>query len=196
MTATIFLVRHAAHDHVGRTLSGRLPDLALSAEGRAQAAGLARRLSGQAFDLVQSSPVLRARETAEILSGGAEVEIVPALEEIDFGEWTGLDFAALDDDPRWRRWNAERGAAQVPGGERMRDAQARIVTHVDAVAEARPGAAVLMVTHCDLIRAAVAHYLGLPLDNLLRFDIEPASVTKLAVGSWGGRVQTLNEVVE
>ena len=50
-----------------------------------------------------------------------------------------------------------------------------------------------MVTHSDMIRAAVAHVLGLPLDNLLRFEVEPASITRIVAGDWGTKLSTLNE---
>jgi broad specificity phosphatase PhoE len=52
---------------------------------------------------------------------------------------------------------------------------------------------VVAVSHCDIIRGLIAYYLGLPLDNLLRFDIDPASVSRLMVGSWGARVISVNE---
>lgn len=199
MTATIFLVRHAAHGHIGKTLSGRQPDLALSDEGREQAAKLGRALWAHKFARLQSSPVLRAQQTAQAICDAADrpcvIETVPALEEIDFGDWTGRDFAALDMDPQWQQWNAHRSRARAPGGETMIEAQARAVAHIEAAAVAHPGAEIAMVSHCDIIRAAIAHYLGLVLDNILRFDIDPASISRLAVGSWGGRVLTVNEVV-
>ena len=50
-----------------------------------------------------------------------------------------------------------------------------------------------MVTHCDIIRGVLCHYLGLPFDNLLRFDIDAASVSTLIVGTWGARVAGMNE---
>jgi broad specificity phosphatase PhoE len=49
------------------------------------------------------------------------------------------------------------------------------------------------VSHCDVIRGIIAHHLGLPLDNLLRFDVDPASVSRLQLGDWGGRVMSVNE---
>jgi broad specificity phosphatase PhoE len=50
-----------------------------------------------------------------------------------------------------------------------------------------------MVTHCDIIRAVIAHVLGLSLDHILRFDIDPASISRLAVGDWGAKILSLNE---
>jgi broad specificity phosphatase PhoE len=49
------------------------------------------------------------------------------------------------------------------------------------------------VTHCDLIRALVATVLGLPLDNLLRFEVDPASVTRIEAAPGWARLLTLNE---
>ncbi len=49
-------------------------------------------------------------------------------------------------------------------------------------------------SHCDVLRALVAHYLGLPLDNLLRFEIDAGSVSRVEVGAWGGRVLGVNEL--
>jgi broad specificity phosphatase PhoE len=49
------------------------------------------------------------------------------------------------------------------------------------------------VTHCDIIRGVIAHYLGLSLDNILRFDVEPASISTIEINRWGGRVRSINE---
>ena len=68
MSARIFLVRHAAHDNVGQYLAGRMPGVALGEAGRAQARRLARRLSRERIDRIQSSPVQRTRETAQAIA--------------------------------------------------------------------------------------------------------------------------------
>lgn len=198
LTATIFLIRHAAHAHLGQVLSGRMPGIALSADGARQAERLATSLSSARFAAVHTSPVQRARETAAAIVFARNVRPVvsEALDEIDFGGWTGKTFAELDGDDGWRRWNDARGSAVATDGESMAAARGRIVAHIDKIAQAFAGSAVAFVTHCDLIRAAVAHYLALPLDCLLNFDIDPASVSRLAVGDWGGRVLSVNETAD
>ena len=75
----------------------------------------------------------------------------------------------------------------------MPEAVMRAVGHVEAVARRDWAGAVVCVSHCDVIRGVIAHYLGLGLDNLLRFDVEPGSVSTLLVGGWGGRLVTLNK---
>jgi probable phosphoglycerate mutase len=189
------LIRHAAHGHIGTTLSGRSEGLPLTADGRRQAQRLARLLASRPADAVHSSPVQRARETAAAIAGecGREVEAVEALDEIDFGDWTGRRFAELAGDPAWTRWNTMRSQATPPGGESMAAAQRRALRHLRETARRFTDGTVAMVTHCDIIRAIVAAVLGLSLDQILRFDCDPASVSRIAIGDWGEKVLTLNE---
>lgn len=188
----MLLARHGSHAEVGTVLSGR-SEIGLSDRGRAEAARLADRLSGTALAAVQSSPRRRARETAEIVADGRglTVEIVDALDEIDFGDWSGRSFAALGDDPAWRAWNAARATSATPAGETMASATARAVRHIQAIDGA--SGPVLCVSHCDVIRGVVAHYLGLGFDSLFAFDIDPASLTTLALHDGAPRVVALNE---
>lgn len=197
MTATVHLVRHAAHADLGQRLSGRTPHVPLSAAGLAQAARLGLRLACEKIAAIHSSPLERARATAAAIAArlGIGIEVAPALNEVDFGRWTGQRFDELHGDPEWTRWNERRASACPPQGETMAAAQSRAVTHVERVAAAHSGQSIVLVSHCDTIRTVIAHYLGLSLDNLLRFDIDPASISSLLVGPWGGRVVCLNEKV-
>lgn len=196
MTATLLLIRHAAHVHLDRLLSGRLPGVALSDEGRAQAGRLGVRLAGEGIDAVACSPLDRTRATAEAIAAacGIAVEPIGGLIEIDMGAWTGRAITELEGDPDWTAWNSARATARIPGGESMAEAQARIVGVLGELAKRGGGRRIAVVSHSDMIRAAIAHVLGLSLDNLLRFDVSPASVTRVVWGDWGARLMTLNEV--
>lgn len=198
MTVTFFLVRHAAHDDVGRYLAGRKPGVRLGAEGRAQAARLGTRMRRERFGRILASPRERTRETAQAIAEATGIEAVEtavALDEIDFGRWSGHDFETLNEDPDWRRWNEDRGRAATPAGETMEHVRFRIVSVMERLqAEARPEAVVL-VSHADVIKAAVCDVLGLPIDRIDRFDIAPASITTLVAGPWGAKLIGLNEVV-
>jgi ribonuclease H / adenosylcobalamin/alpha-ribazole phosphatase len=195
MTATILLVRHAAHSQLGRVLSGRIGDVPLSAAGRVQAQRLARRLGSEQLDAVHTSPVRRARETAQALASVANVaeDVAVSLDEVDFGAWSGKPFADLDDDPLWHAWNSRRSETVPPGGEPMRAVEQRILAYMRNVARQASGRVVAMVSHADVIRAGVAGILGLSLDRILSFDVDPASVTRIIAGHWGERVVSLNE---
>ncbi|MGK2910136.1 MAG: histidine phosphatase family protein [Sphingobium sp.] len=193
MTVQILLVRHAVHAEVGKILTGRGVQVSLSDVGVGQAVRLTDALADRLVAAIQSSPQLRCRETAEILAQrlNATVQIVDALDEIDFGAWTGMGFPELEHDPLWQRWNSERSAAAPPGGENMTQAVGRCVDHLAALTPG-PSQTVLCVTHADIIRGIIAHFLGLSLDNILRFDVDPASVSELLIGPDWARLTSLN----
>ena len=194
MSAILYLARHARHSEVGRVLSGR-SDIALSDDGREQSERLARLCARRGIREIHSSPSPRAWQTAEAIAGplALSVERVEALDEIDFGDWAGRSFAQLDQDPLWSLWNSERDRHTPPGGESMVAAVQRMVSHLEML-EQRGHSHVLCVSHCDMIRGAVAHYLGLGLHRLLRFDIDPASLSVIALSHGEGRILSLNEV--
>lgn len=195
MTTRVFLVRHAAHDNVGSYLAGRTPGVALGVHGSAQARRLARRMGREAIDVIHASPVQRARETAQAIADVArrEVEIAPALEEIDFGSWSNRTFNDLNQDDHWRRWNAARSITATPSGETMLGVQARVFEHVLRTVAAHEGKTIVMVSHADPIRAALGVLIGLPLDRLPALDIAPASISCVDFDPWGAVVRQVNE---
>jgi len=196
---TVFLlVRHAAQDDVGRVLAGRTPGIHLGATGRAQAAALGARLKPEPIDAIHTSPRERTRETAEAIAAAAGLPdplVTEALDEIDFGPWSGRSFDNLNDDPDFRRWNAARSLARTPGGESMLDVQRRALAHMERVAAEAGERTVVLVSHADVIKAVVAHVLGLSTDAWWRFEISPASITRLVLADWGAKLVQLNETV-
>ncbi len=195
---TFYLIRHGANDSVGRGIAGWTPGVHLNANGREQAARLAARLSGKGIAKIYSSPLERARETAAPLGEavGIAVEIREALGEVQFGEWSGEPFSALDRDPRWSRFNAYRSGTRAPGGELAIETQARFVAELESLRAELPDAAVAVVSHADPIRSALAYYLGIPIDLYQRMECRPASVSTLLLGDEGPTVTGLNEVAE
>lgn len=157
----------------------------MTQDGHSQADALAAELSRAAVAAVYASPRLRTRQTAEAVATvhGLPVTVVEALDEIDFGAWTGRSFEELDGQPEWDRWNSWRSLARCPGGESMAEAQDRAAAFVDEVGQRHGGQTVVLVTHCDIIRALLCREHGRSLDDILGFEAEPASVARLAVGA-------------
>lgn len=195
MTATVLLVRHAQHVEFGSVLSGRRRDVALSPEGLEQAAILSDLLGTSAIGAVYSSPRERAWYTAREIADPHDLKVVAEdrIDELDFGSWTGCSFAELEGDAAWSSWNEERATARPPGGESMAEATERAFAFLGEAAADHAGETILAVSHCDIIRGVIARCLGLSLDNLLRFDVDPASVSRISVGNWGTRVMSVNE---
>ena len=192
---TFYLIRHATNDYLNENkIAAWLPGVHLNAEGRKQAAQLAQRLAGEPIRAVYSSPLERARETAEPLAAklGLNVQISEALGEIRFGEWTDQPVKVLDTNPHWRRWNSFRSGTQAPNGDFMIDAQARIVREMIRLRGEHGSSAVALVTHGDPIKAAVAYFVGAPLDLFLRIEVDPASVSIIRLDEDTARIVRLN----
>ncbi len=195
MTTTFFLLRHAAHDDVGSYLAGRSPNVFLGVHGRAQALRLGERMRDETFATIYSSPRERTQETAQAVSLACEVgpvETRDELDEIDFGPWSGKTFIELNRDPAWRRWNSQRSVAITPSGESMEHVRARVCACMRELCTTHPGQGVVLVSHADVIKSAVCHVLGLPVDGGFRFDVEPASISVVAMGDWGAKLIRLN----
>lgn len=219
MTTTVFLVRHAAHEHQGVRLVGRRDDVGLGPERASQLAWLRERFSRERLDAVWSSPLERARTTAEAIAwtlrnsdteasrpdpltagqfarrdvGGSGVIVDEALNELDFGDWTFRTLDELEPDPLWAAWNASKGTTRPPGGESVLDMQARMVGAVDRIRRAHDGGSVAVVGHGDPIKSVLAFHLGAPVTRIDGFDVDHPSVSGLIIGDWGARVLFINE---
>jgi len=180
--AIIYLVRHGQNDMVGKRLAGRLPGVHLNEQGKPQAERLAAELAALPLKAVFASPMERAQETAEPIALRHElpVEIMPALIEIDFGKWEGKRLKALK---HGRLWKVVQGSPQefrFPEGESFLEAQERICQGLAKISEAfKEKDQIVCVGHSDMIRLAIAHFLGLPLENFQRIRIATASISVL-----------------
>lgn len=190
-----FLIRHADNDTSGRALAGRMAGVRLNGAGRRQARALAERFTGARVAAVFSSPLERAVETAEPVATvlGLPVSTREDFHEIEFGEWTGRAFEALADDVHFRRFNALRSCAGAKGGEFMLQAQARMVFGLEKLRLEYPEQSVVVVGHCDLIRAALAHCAGMPLDLMQRLTVDMASVSIVELDECAVRIVAVND---
>jgi len=180
------LVRHGVTQHsLERRFSGsggRL-DPPLVDEGRAQVGAAAAELVARGgADVLVCSPMLRTRQTAEILgrSLGLEPVVVDGLEEGRFGEWDGATFAEVM--TRWpKELEAWLGSPDVapPGGESLRDIHSRVGAALQQVLDRYRGARIAVAAHVGSIRALTAHALDAPLPSMNRMELAPASITTL-----------------
>lgn len=193
---TFLLIRHALTDFTAEgKLSGWLPELHLSEEGAAQAKTLAERFREIRIDAICSSPLERCIETAQPIAEifGLKIKTSEALGELRFGDWTGKSFDELENEPEWRNFNSFRSSARIPGGESMFEAQLRIISELENLRRIHDGETVAVVSHLDLIRAAIAHYAGIHLDLFQRIEISPASVSVVNLGEDFVRIAAIND---
>jgi probable phosphoglycerate mutase len=192
----VLLVRHAMNDWVETgKLAGRTPDVHLNDRGKDQAQRLAERLAGHPIRAIYASPLERAQETAAPLAEklGLPVETSAGIGEVDFGEWTGQKLEELAKTPEWRVVQGRPSAMRFPAGESIWEMQYRVVDEIERLARAHPHEMIVLVSHADVIKSALAHYLGLHLDQFQRLMIGTASLSTLVFGPMGGMVVTLND---
>jgi probable phosphoglycerate mutase len=191
----ILLVRHAVTRETGPVLSGRKPGIDLSDEGRAQAVALGERLRALPIDAIYASPIERTVQTAQAVAAHHEltVEVLPGVVEAEYGEWTGQPIKELAKTDLWKQVQRAPSLARFPAGESILEMQSRAVAAIQDVATRHVGQLVVVVSHADVIKAAVAHFAGMHLDQFQRLVISPASVTGLLLGPLGAAIVKWND---
>jgi probable phosphomutase (TIGR03848 family) len=191
----LLLIRHALTPHVGHKLSGWSSGVHLSEEGRAQAARLTERLHDVQIDAVYSSPLDRAVETAQSIAKDHKLRVRQRekIGEVKYGELEGKSLRTLAKGKLWARLQTWPSDVRFPGGESLRETQARAVAAIERLRAEHPKQNVAVVSHGDWIRLSVAHYLGVHIDLYRRINVDPASVSALLFFELMPVVQTVNE---
>jgi len=192
---TFYLIRHGLNDMVGKAIAGWVPGVHLNKEGREQADRLAEYLAKHRIQHIFSSPLERAQETAQPLATklGLQLQTADELGEVHYGDWNGQLNETLNGQPRWKQWNAFRTGTRIPKGEMIVEVQARMVAFIQKLRQDSPDQKVALVSHGDPIRATLAYYLGIPLDFILRFEVDPASISILTLDDYAPRVLCIND---
>jgi probable phosphomutase (TIGR03848 family) len=179
--ATVVLVRHATTAATGKRLGGWTPGVHLAAAGRAQAVAAGERLKDLPVTAVYTSPLERTRETARAVARphGLRPRVRRAIGEVDYGDWTDKPLGQLRRRKLWATVQATPSRVTFPNGESIRAAQARAVDAVETLAAEHAGQTVVAVSHADVIKAVLAHYLGMHLDSFQRLVVSPASASVL-----------------
>ena len=191
---TVYLVRHAVTSHTGHKLTGWMEGVHLTDEGRQQAERTAELLAEVPFKAVYASPIDRTIETARIVASphGLEVKVNHEIGEVRYGKWTNRPLKTLARTKLWatvQRWPS---AVRFPEGETLREVQTRAVDEIERLRNERPRDTICCVSHGDVIKLIVAHYLGVHIDLFQRIFIGPASVSVINVSDYGPQVMSLN----
>ncbi|PIQ95410.1 MAG: alpha-ribazole phosphatase [Nitrospinae bacterium CG11_big_fil_rev_8_21_14_0_20_56_8] len=177
----IYLIRHGETENSARVCFNGHHDVPLSPQGKDQIRQVAQSLKTVTLDAVYSSDLIRARESAEIISGFQDnLQPVPCkqLREISFGAWEGLSVEEVQ-----RRYPGQfdkkfRDIAtfQVEGGETFQDVRDRVLPKFDEIRKAHSRGQVALVVHGGVIRIILAQILSIPLQNLFRISQDYAAV--------------------
>lgn len=194
----LLLIRHAVNDFVKTgKLAGWTPEVHLNDEGIAQAEALGKRLADVPITRLYSSPLERTMETAAAVQQHhpqLTIQTNAAIGEVRYGDWEGKEISALQKRKMWHVVQEYPSRAYFPNGETMRGVQTRAVNEIERLAAAHPRELVAVVSHADLIKMILAHYLGMHLDNFQRIVVSPASISTLMLGYGRPYVGTMNDM--
>jgi broad specificity phosphatase PhoE len=170
-------------------------DIPLSDAGRRQSERAAAVLAHFSVDRIVSSPLVRAKETADIVSRHLDVDVQTdeQLQEVEFGSWQGMTYREIRADPRYGEFLKDPVNNRTPGGENIADVQSRGLA---AIAAAKPGERVLFVSHGDIIRAAISYFLDVPLRQFRRIRVDNCGLTAIAVADGRPEVKFVNMLAD
>ncbi len=195
LRGTAILMRHGETlwNREGRVM-GRNP-VELSENGRAQVEAAILPARVLKLDLIMTSPLVRARQTAEIIAdglGGVEIIEDPTIAEVSYGRWEGMTYHELIDDPHYVVYRESPVEYPTPGGETIPQVQARGVAAIRRVIAAHPGRRVLFVSHGDIIRTVLCYFLGLELKFFHRLRIDNAAFSGIQIVGNFAEVKFMN----
>lgn len=198
---TVWLLRHGETEwNVEGRLQGHA-DSPLTANGLAGARAVARRLLNSMPSVIYTSDLGRAERTAEEIAGAtqAPVRLDTRLREKKIGLFEGLTEVEVQSNypDEYARYLQRLDDYAPPGGETVRQLQARAYTVLTDLAAQHPGERIVVVTHGGIISAFTLQLLDLPLNRPRRFQIDNCGLTTLTFATdradpW--RLVTLNEV--
>ncbi|MGQ4808355.1 Adenosylcobalamin/alpha-ribazole phosphatase [Candidatus Entotheonellaceae bacterium PAL068K] len=194
--ALVVLVRHGqTDDNVSGKISGQGP-APLNTRGREQAEKAAQVLSPLGVTHIFSSPLIRARQTADILAQQVQkdIEEVADLREVEYGDWEGKHFADVRGDTAAHLVFNDPIKAVFPNGESLPDIQRRGVQVIESVRQTYPHGVMVLVSHGDIIRTSLAHYLGMPFNEYRRLNLDNGAISVLELFDEWVRVKAMNFV--
>jgi len=193
------VVRHAETEWNRERRYQGATDTPLSETGRAQAEAAARVLAAEALDAVWSSPLRRARETAEAIARprGLAVHPHPGFSEMGFGVWEGLTGDQVREryPEAYRCWRETPTAAAWPGAEPLAAVRDRTLAGLEDLRERHDGQRVCLVTHGIIARVLILEALGLPVDRLWSVHVSFSGVSELEFRDDWTAVHRMNTLV-
>jgi probable phosphoglycerate mutase len=195
-TLRLLAVRHGATEWSQARRFAGARDVPLTAQGRLQAEAVAQALAGAAAVAIYTSPLERARTSAEVIAKPHRLEpvIEPAFREMAFGAWEGLgrDELAARFPIEAAAWATTPHAVTPPEGEPLPAVDARVRAALAALAERHRGQTVILVSHAIVTRLIVLEALGLGPERLWSVDASPAGITEIEYQEGWATVHRMN----
>lgn len=192
----LLLIRHGEVEEKYQGIFGGRIDMNLSARGKQQAHVLADYLWSKTIDAIYASPMKRVQQTLAptLKLNGHSQTVFHDLREIDFGDWTGMNWIEVRDKFQFavHEWLDQIEHPGAPNGENGRSFRARVEPCLREIIAKHHCQNVAVFCHGGVIRMLLAILLDLPLPKTNSFEVEYASITQVAVHSHMAEIELLN----
>ena len=195
----VLLIRHGENHYTQTSkLAGWTKGVHLNEMGRLQAITLANQLTSYPINYIYTSPLVRALETARPIAVSKKLTVRKChqIGEVRYGQWQGKSLKILRRRKLWNQIQNRPATASFPGGESILNVQIRAVSAVEKLVSRHPKDCIVLVSHADVIKMIVAHYLGLALDLYQRIMISTASISELDISYNGVKVIRINQTTK
>ncbi|AZO95911.1 alpha-ribazole phosphatase [Halocella sp. SP3-1] len=182
MGKKLFLIRHGQTDwNFAHKYQGQC-DIPLNKTGISQALSVASQLADENIDGIFSSDLQRAAVTAEKIAQyhqDIELKTMPALREIDFGQWEGLKYQEIEKEYpiHLKKWLENPVEITPPGGESLLELQTRVISQVEEICQENQGNNLVLVTHGGVIRALLTYILHMSVDYYWKIEVVHCAIT-------------------
>lgn len=192
----LWLIRHAEVESAYQRVFGGRIDMNLSPEGHRQAETLAQYLRPFQFDAVYASPMKRVQQTlAPALPNGLpSPQFKPSLREVDFGDWTGLGWAQVEEEfgVSAYSWLDQLESNGIPNAESGAVLRARVEPCLREILAAHTDQTIAIACHGGVIRMLLSILMELPLPKLAAFEVDYASITRVLWEDQSAELELLN----
>lgn len=194
----IYLIRHGETEwNKLQKTQGRSNNIPLSEEGIRQARLLAARLQEEEIDIVFSSELVRANETARIIAEphGIEVKTYDELAEINFGCFEGLEYSQIKEQYKevYSLWSQSPHLANIPGGESIMELRERSMGRLNKILRENKGRNIVVVSHGITVKVLIACMLGIDLGNIHKIRQDNTSLNIFEYNEKGFTANVIND---
>ncbi len=191
----LHLLRHAESEANAKgVLAGRDNSVNLTSKGRRDSRRLISTLASIQFESIYSSPITRCLQTINPYlenQSKIEVRVTDSLIEMDYGSWSGKKLSTLNRKKEWELIQSQPSDFTFPNGESFQEMRKRVKNFLNSLKSSK--GPILLVSHGDVIKMALAITLDLPLNKFQSFMVSPASLSSIIYSESNRSILSTNQ---
>jgi broad specificity phosphatase PhoE len=194
---SIYLVRHGRTAWNKEEIFRGRTDISLDETGLREAEGAGEYLKELKLTAIYSSPLTRARQTAEKIAAFHQIEVkpLPGIVDMSFGNWEGHSLKEIRDrdEERYRQWREQPHLLKIPGGESLEEVRKRSMAALEEVTRWHPDEIVVLVSHRVINKVLVCGVLGIDNSHFWQIGQDTTAINLIQYRNGKYTLSFLNE---